>query len=188
MGITIHYEVGYDGPFTTIKRKLEAVAQELQKMKPVQVVSDDSLLSCDIMEGSEWFVLDFLNKRYADPQYRDDKLKESAHYARGFTKTTYADDPVKAHFTVIVGLCALMEQGFTVRVNDEADFWKGCSIQGYTDDDLKRLATMFGRDHRMLAAIAGQIKDAIGGELVAPITERPDFEHLEAEGRKEQEE
>jgi hypothetical protein len=33
------------------------------------------------------------------------------------------------------------------------------------------------------AAVAGQLKDAVGGfQLEAPITQFPDFEHLEAKG------
>ena len=35
----------------------------------------------------------------------------------------------------------------------------------------------------MIAAQAGQLKDLLGDKVEAPITEFPDFEHLEARGR-----
>ena len=35
----------------------------------------------------------------------------------------------------------------------------------------------------MIAAFAGQMKDVLGDELEAPITDYSDFEHLEARGQ-----
>ena len=38
----------------------------------------------------------------------------------------------------------------------------------------------------MIAAQAGQLKDLLGDQVEAPITQFPDFEHLEARGRKQE--
>ena len=35
-----------------------------------------------------------------------------------------------------------------------------------------------------MAAMVGRFKDLLGGDLQAPITEFPDYEHLEARGQR----
>jgi rubredoxin len=50
---------------------------------------------------------------------------------------------------------------------------------------LKALVETVGQWNTGLAGLAGLIKDRFRGQIVAaPITEFPNFEHLEAEGRK----
>ena len=62
----------------------------------------------------------------------------------------------------------------SVEVSDEGDY--------YEKRDLKALAEEVGEWDAMIAAFAGQLKDALGGNVSAPILNRPDFEHLEAAG------
>ncbi len=45
------------------------------------------------------------------------------------------------------------------------------------------LANEVGEWNSMLAGLVGQLKDQFGSDFIAPITEFPDFEHLEADGR-----
>ena len=60
---------------------------------------------------------------------------------------------------------------------DESHYWdKG---------DVKALVETVGHWNRYIAGIVGQFKDQIGGDFAAPITEFPNFEHLEADGRKD---
>ncbi len=67
------------------------------------------------------------------------------------------------------------------RVHDEGRYWE--------NRDAKALAETAGAWNSQLAALVGQIKDGLRGHIIAaPITEYPNFEHLEAEGRKAEEE
>jgi hypothetical protein len=61
-------------------------------------------------------------------------------------------------------------------VKDEGDFWE--------KRDAKALVEEVGRWNSHIAGLVGQYKDRMGGDIVAPITEYPNFEHLEADGRK----
>jgi hypothetical protein len=61
-------------------------------------------------------------------------------------------------------------------VNDEGDFWE--------KRDIKALAQEVGEWNEQMAGLVGQLKDMFGGDFQAPITQFPDFEHLEAKGRK----
>lgn len=45
-------------------------------------------------------------------------------------------------------------------------------------------STWPGEWNQQMAALVGQLKDMFGGDFTAPITQYPDFEHLEKKGRK----
>ncbi len=49
---------------------------------------------------------------------------------------------------------------------------------------MKALVQEVGEWNEGMAGLVGQMKDLFGGNLAAPITEFPDFEHLEARGRQ----
>lgn len=101
-----------------------------------------------------------------------------------FCKTQYASDPsvggvenfLRCHLCVIGLLDRAKELGILAGVNDEGDFWE--------KRDMKALAQQVGEWNANMAAMVGQFKDLFGDQIIAPITEYPDFEHLEAKGRR----
>ena len=64
-------------------------------------------------------------------------------------------------------------------------FWRPSRTRAtyWENRDVKALVETVGQWNRHIAGIVGQYKDQIGGVISAPITEYPDFEHLEADGR-----
>jgi hypothetical protein len=66
--------------------------------------------------------------------------------------------------------------GILESVKDESRFWE--------NRDIQALVETVGRWNCEIAALVGHYKDQIGGDFAAPIAEYPNFEHLEAEGRK----
>jgi hypothetical protein len=102
-----------------------------------------------------------------------------------FCKTQYASDPacggtsnfVRCHLAIVALLDGIQKRQLaTVEVSDESDYWD--------HRDVRKLAETVGEWNQMVAAVVGQFKDAVGGpEIQAPITEFPNFEHLEAKGR-----
>lgn len=103
---------------------------------------------------------------------------------RSFCKTQYASDPrcggfpnfVKCHLTVIKALDIAKEIGFDVTVNDEGDYW--------AKRDHALLLKNIGAYNETIAKLASQIKDAakaVGMTVEAPITDYPNYEHLEAD-------
>lgn len=99
-----------------------------------------------------------------------------------FCKTQYASNPdtggvenfLRCHLVVIKLLDCARQLGLLAEVKDESRFWE--------TRDLASLVETIGRWNRHMAGLVGRIKDWFGGEFVAPITDYPDFEHLEAEG------
>ena len=66
---------------------------------------------------------------------------------------------------------------FFEEVKDEGGFWE--------KRDLKALVETVGQWNIGLAGLFGQIKDQFRDQIIAaPISDFPNFEHLEAEGRK----
>jgi hypothetical protein len=66
-----------------------------------------------------------------------------------------------------------------VKVTDEGGYWRGRRVP--------RLLAMLEKYDQIIARVAGRLKDALAKEgvsMAAPITERPDFEHLEAGGSR----
>lgn len=106
----------------------------------------------------------------------------------GFCKTQYASDPryggaknfLRCHVTLIKLLDAAKEIGILEEVYDEGGYWEKRGIEA--------LAKEIGEWNQGLAALAGQMQESLdqeglGASVEAPITNYPNFEHLEAEGR-----
>ncbi|MGE3407559.1 MAG: hypothetical protein AB7I37_12140 [Pirellulales bacterium] len=100
-----------------------------------------------------------------------------------FCKTQYASDPrhggvehfLRCHLSVIRILDTAMKLSLLGEVNDEGGFWLG--------RDLMALAREVGDWNTMIAGWIGRIKDQLGEEVEAPITQYSNFEQLEAAGR-----
>jgi hypothetical protein len=102
-----------------------------------------------------------------------------------FCKTQYAGHPklggeanfLKAHLSLIELLDQIKQSGVNVRMRDDSRYVK--------HRDVNRLLRSLRSWDAIVANIVGSLSDAIGdqaGSLVAPIKDRPDFEHLEAKG------
>ena len=101
-----------------------------------------------------------------------------------FCKTQYASSPdaggvpnfLRCHLLVVRLLDHAKQLGILASVKDEGDFWEKRNI--------KALAQEVGEWNEGMAGLVGQLKDLLGDDMEAPITQFPDFEHLEAKGRK----
>lgn len=102
-----------------------------------------------------------------------------------FCKTQYAGNPklggepnfLKAHLSLIEMLDQIRATGVKVRIRDDSRYAKHRNVD--------RLLHSLRDWDAIVANIVGNIGDAVGnesGKLIAPIKERPDFEHLEAKG------
>jgi len=102
-----------------------------------------------------------------------------------FCKTQYAGNPklggeanfLKAHLSLIELFDQIKAAGVNVRVRDDSRYAK--------HRDVDRLLRSLREWNAIVAKFVGNIGDALCdkfGKLVAPIKERPDFEHLEAQG------
>ncbi len=102
-----------------------------------------------------------------------------------FCKTQYAGNPklggepnfLKAHLSLIELLDQIKEAGLRVRIRDDSKYAK--------HRDVDRLLRSLRDWDAIIARFVGKFSDALGedaGSIVAPIKERPDFEHLEAKG------
>lgn len=102
-----------------------------------------------------------------------------------FCKTQYAGNPklggepnfLKAHLSLIELLDQIQAAGVNVRIRDDSHYAK--------HRDVDRLLRCLRDWNAVVARFAGNISDALGdspGRVVAPIMDRPDFEHLEAKG------
>src|SRR5207248_1290658 len=100
-------------------------------------------------------------------------------------KTQYAGNPgfggeanfLKAHLSLIELFDQIRAAGVNVRVRDDTRYAK--------HRDVDRLLRSLRKWDAIVANIVGTIGEALGDEsglMVAPIKERPDFEHLEAKG------
>jgi hypothetical protein len=100
-----------------------------------------------------------------------------------FCKTQYASDPrcggvenfLRCHLSVIRLLDHAQELGILDHAEDEGEYWE--------KRDIKALVAEVGSWNSMMASIVGRLKDELGGDFVAPITDFPNFEHLEADGQ-----
>jgi rubredoxin len=104
---------------------------------------------------------------------------------QSFCKTQFASNPdvggmanfVRCHLAVIRLLDHAKALGILDAVKDEGHFWE--------NRDVKALVETVGQWNIELAGLAGLIKDQFPGQIIAaPITEFPNFEHLEADARK----
>ncbi len=102
---------------------------------------------------------------------------------RSFCKTQYASNPacgglrnfLRCHLSLIRLLDAAIQLGITTEVHDEGRFWQ--------NRDVEALAREVGEWNEMLAGLAGEFKDLLGGNMESAIATFPNFEHLEARGR-----
>ena len=100
-----------------------------------------------------------------------------------FCKTQYASNPecggvenfLRCHLCVVAMLDFAKTLGILESVSDEGDYWENRNVEA--------LARRVGKWNRMIASIAGQLKDALGDEVSSEITTFLNFEHLEAKGR-----
>jgi hypothetical protein len=106
-----------------------------------------------------------------------------------FCKTQYASNPtaggvehfLTCHLSVVRLLDAARDLGILGEVWDEGGYWES--------RDVKALAETVGQWNAMIAGFVGRMKDLMGGsgggsDVEAPITGYPDYEHLEADGRR----
>jgi len=100
-----------------------------------------------------------------------------------FFKTQYVmqsgiEHFLKCHLMVIKMLDFAKELGILKRVSDDGEYWKKRSVE--------ELVKEVGEWDAFIAAQVGSLLDKTpeGGHVEAEILKRPDFEHLETEGRK----
>lgn len=104
-----------------------------------------------------------------------------------FCKTQYAGNPqyggepnfLRAHLSLIELLDQIQAAGVKVHVRDDSRYAR--------HRDANRLLRSLREWNGLIASFVGKFSDALGNEaglIVAPIKERPDFEHLEADGIK----
>jgi hypothetical protein len=100
-------------------------------------------------------------------------------------KTQYAANPkfggvdnfLRAHRAVYSAVDECKKLGLTTYIRDDAKYWRH-------RNDAKLVAEL-ERWNELIASFVGRVGDKIGdarGGLIAPIKDRPDFEHLEARG------
>ncbi len=104
---------------------------------------------------------------------------------RDFCKTQYASlmrvGGWKNFLNIHDSICRLLDKaqrlGISVEVSDDGGYWK--------DRNLESLRQRLEECNRLVAAVAGTFKDAVGdrGVTIAPVTGHSAFERLEAEGR-----
>ena len=100
-----------------------------------------------------------------------------------FCKTQYASNPalggvenfLRCHLAVIALLDYASELGILCHVTDEGGFWE--------ERDSQALSQNVAEWNRMIAGWAGKLKDQMGDGVSSEITKFANFEHLEAEGR-----
>jgi hypothetical protein len=100
-----------------------------------------------------------------------------------FCKTQYASDPacggvenfIRSHLLVVAMLDRAKELGCLEEVCDEGKFWD--------NRDVKALVPEVASWNSMIAALAGQLKDALGDGVESPITDFSNFEQLELAGQ-----
>ena len=102
-----------------------------------------------------------------------------------FCKTQYASNPacggvqnfLRCHLSVISLLDFAKSLGIIEGVSDEGSYWE--------TRDVEALAREVGSWNEMIAGFAGQLKDALGANVVSEIAKFPNFEPLEARGRRD---
>jgi len=118
------------------------------------------------------------------PSGRRVATRKSGWLWRDFCKTQYASNPRygglenfrRCHLALIALLDEAADVGLRTEVTDESGF--------ATRRDLENLDQEIAQWNELIAGFVGRLKDALGGECDAPIARFPNFEHLEARGRK----
>ena len=126
----------------------------------------------------------------SDWPYRERRIRTrlSGWSWQSFCKTQYASNAqcggvqnfLRCHLAVIRMLDQAKSLGILEEVSDEGNFWQ--------NRDVRALAEEVGKWNQAIAAFAGRLKDLFGDQedglaVESPITEFPNFEHLEAAGR-----
>jgi hypothetical protein len=107
---------------------------------------------------------------------------------RSFCKTQYAANPklggeehfLRAHLSLFEAMDICKKLGLKTWIRDDARYHKHRSVE-------KLLESLRWHDE-LVAGFVGALGDRLGkreGAIVAPIKDRPDFEHLEARGMRE---
>jgi hypothetical protein len=85
---------------------------------------------------------------------------------------------LKCHLSVIRVLDHAGILGILKEVIDEGSYWE--------KRDVRSLAEEVVRWNQQIAGFVGKMKDLLGDDVEAAILKFQNFEHLEAEGRKEE--
>jgi hypothetical protein len=101
---------------------------------------------------------------------------------RGSCKTQYASTHGAEHFLqchrAVIDLALIWQRlGCAVTLTDEGGYWP--------ERNKAKLQAAVGQMNRLVAGLAGALKDAAGDHpagVQSPIFDHPQFEHLEAEG------
>jgi hypothetical protein len=103
----------------------------------------------------------------------------------GGSKTQYAANPkyggaenfLRAHASIFRAVDECERLGMTTHIRDDAKYWR--------HRDKSKLLAELAKWDELIAGFAGRLGDALddaGVPVVAPIKDRPDYEHLEAKG------
>jgi hypothetical protein len=103
-----------------------------------------------------------------------------------YCKTQYASNPdygglenfLRCHLSIIKIMEGCQQLGLLKNAHDPSGYWE--------NHDLEALVNSLRQHNIFTAAMIGSVKDLLdplGYTALAPILERPDFEHLEALGR-----
>jgi hypothetical protein len=97
----------------------------------------------------------------------------------GFIKTQYAslhgvEHFLRCHRGAVELLAGLRPLGFRVKITDEGGYWPRRSIAS--------LRSEVDQMNRLVAAMAGGLKDGADAKVESPIFQHKEFERLEAEG------
>ena len=173
---------GKAGWLLTQARRLVQIGQGYHFVAPTHVIAFSA------WPGEECEVANLGLATYPEIiETKDGELTTGLHgwMWHSFCKTQFASNPcvggvenfARCHLAVIRLLDAAKSLGILESVKDEGHFWE--------NRDVKALVETVGRWNTGLAGLAGLIKDEFRDQIiVAPITEFPNFEHLEAEGRR----
>ncbi len=116
-------------------------------------------------------------------RHRPNPVTRGRWFGQWSCKTQYASSPahggidhfVRCHLALVAILDEAKRLKIGVNVRDEGGYWRGRRVP--------RLLVMLAKYDQIIARVAGRLKDALAKEgvsMAAPITERPDFERLEA--------
>ena len=140
--------------------------------------------------GSEAATFGFVRPLVAAPgdgAENDDPGAHAAWYWTACCKTQYASivstaHLIRCHQLIVVLLDSLRAMGVGVTVRDETGYWETRSV-----DTLVREVT---RMNRIVARLGGALADAMpdGVRPAGAIFEHPEFERLEMEGRRQDDE
>ena len=156
------------------------------RVKPKHVIA----FSCDVGKGCEEanFGLALYPSVLLLPKQVGEHQRSLRTGVKGwcwssFCKTQYSsgaqyggvENFLRCHLSVIRLLDHAKEIGILAEVNDEGEFWE--------KRDVQALVREVGEWNEGMAGLVGKLKDMFGAGFDAPITQFPDFEHLEARGR-----